>query len=130
VSPIATITQLTQLRDIIAVYPQTHMQQTNWYMLCPNAESVNLKHGVRIITTVFERIKEKEQKLNILSDSINKRKVYNRKRESEGKVLPVNTMKTYRGSEGITPLILNLCTRWRKRTMTKQLYRAESLFRS
>ena len=34
------------------------------------------------------------------------------------KVLPVNNMKTYRGSEGITPLLLNLCTRRRKRTMT------------
>jgi hypothetical protein len=80
-----------------------------------------LKHGVHITAIVFERIKDKEQKLNILSESTNNRNVYNTKREGKGKVLPVNTMKTYRGSEGITPLLLNLCTRWRKRTMTNQI---------
>ena len=31
----------------------------------------------------------------------------------EGKVVPVHTMTTYRGSRGIAPLILNLGTRWR-----------------
>jgi hypothetical protein len=29
-------------------------------------------------------------------------------------VVPVHTMKEYRGSRGITPLILNLGTRWRE----------------
>jgi hypothetical protein len=36
-------------------------------------------------------------------------------------------MKTYRGSEGITPL-LNLCTRWRKRTMTNQITLQRRIF--
>ena len=47
-----------------------------------------LKHGVHIITTLLERIKEKEQKLNILSESINNMNIYNTKHESKGKVLP------------------------------------------
>jgi hypothetical protein len=32
----------------------------------------------------------------------------------KGKVSSVHVMKTYRGSRGIAPFILNLCTRWRR----------------
>jgi hypothetical protein len=80
-----------------------------------------LKHRVHIIVILFERIKDKEQKLIILSESTINRNVYNTKREGKGKVLPVNAMKIYRGSEGITPLLLNFCTRWRKRTKPNQI---------
>jgi hypothetical protein len=31
----------------------------------------------------------------------------------KGKVVPVHTMKAYRGRRGIGPLILNLSTRWK-----------------
>jgi len=30
----------------------------------------------------------------------------------KGKVAPVHALKTFRGSGGVGPLVLNLCTRW------------------
>jgi hypothetical protein len=42
---------------------------------------------------------------------INKRR--KKKRKGRGKFVPVHTMKAYRESKGITPIILNLGVRWR-----------------
>jgi len=33
-------------------------------------------------------------------------------RKKKGKAVPIHAIKAYRGSRGISPLILNLSTRW------------------
>jgi hypothetical protein len=45
-----------------------------------------------------------------------------------GKVVLVHAIKAYRGSRGIAPLILNLCTRWKREVdiIPRPLYPWES----